>query len=223
MEPDDAPDLPDGHPTAPWHRDRGLVSTAALAVISLCAVFVSVYQAHILGKQQEVMAQQQRIMTESARAQLWPRLSIGLNRSFDRDRSPTQFELVVENEGTGPAIVEEVRMTLDGKPMGGYRDLWRASNYPDTAYAALSNARFTGTVVQAGEDRLVFGLTVNPELMRHFVGWLEDTRAPWTVEVCYRSVFDERFVLTSTLNGDIGEETETVETCPLAGTVAWLE
>lgn len=43
MEPTDAPDQPDRSAAAPWYHDRGLVSTAALAIISLCAVFVSVY------------------------------------------------------------------------------------------------------------------------------------------------------------------------------------
>ena len=137
------------------------------------------------------MAQQQRIMTESARAQLWPRLSLGYDRSYDRDFVPTKFEIAVENVGTGPAIVEEVRMTLNGAPVGTYRDLWRVSGYPDTAYSARSNSQFSNTVVQAGESRTVFGLTVNPELMRHFVGWLRESRAPWTVEVCYRSVTNE--------------------------------
>ncbi len=66
-----------------WPLDQSLVATLALTIISLCALFVSIYQTRVLSQQQEVMAEQQRIMTESAKAQLWPNASFGRYRAYD--------------------------------------------------------------------------------------------------------------------------------------------
>ena len=63
--------------------DYYLISTVSLAVISLCALIVSIYQTNVLSGQQEVMDEQQKIMRsqqelmqKNAQAQLWPRLRV---------------------------------------------------------------------------------------------------------------------------------------------------
>lgn len=68
-----------------WSADQSLIATLALAVISLCALFVSIYQTRVLSMQQEVMAEQQRIMMESAKAQLWPNIEVGYMNSTAGD------------------------------------------------------------------------------------------------------------------------------------------
>ena len=78
----------------------GLAAVIA-ALVGLLALGVSGYTAYIQRQQ--------------VRAQVWPYLSFGFNNL------PT-LEFFVANKGVGPAIVERVHLTVDGK---AYRD-WDA-------------------------------------------------------------------------------------------------
>lgn len=71
-------------------------------VIALCALLIStvaavatVYQTHVIARQFS--------------ATVWPYVS------FDENFAPWQVQLVVRNDGLGPAIIRSVGLTFDGK------------------------------------------------------------------------------------------------------------
>lgn len=64
-------------------------------LISSVAAFATVYQTHVIARQFS--------------ATVWPYVS------FDKNYAPWQVQLVVRNDGLGPAIIRSVKLTFDGK------------------------------------------------------------------------------------------------------------
>jgi hypothetical protein len=79
-------------------RSASRIDAFVAALVAVLALGVSGYTAYLQRQQ--------------VRAQVWPYLSIGFNNS-------PRLELFIANKGVGPAIVERVRLTVDGK---AYRD-----------------------------------------------------------------------------------------------------
>ena len=76
-------------------KSEAFVAIAAI-VISVCALFVSFYEARIMRTQQK--------------ASVWPYVQISQEYNHER------FALNALNRGVGPAMIESVILTLDGKP-----------------------------------------------------------------------------------------------------------
>jgi hypothetical protein len=91
-------------------------SFSALAV-SFLALALSAYQAR-------EMSAQTRLMQSQARAGVWPYLSIGY--SIDDAGENPGYAFEIDNDGVGPARIESVTMTLDGKPVGTWREIFHA-------------------------------------------------------------------------------------------------
>ena len=91
------------------HPDDAVRSRPQLSnITSAVALAVSVF-ALAIG------AWQTRLMQTQARASVWPYLSIGYTYSSDTDENA--FIWRVDNNGVGPARVERVSLSLDGRPM----------------------------------------------------------------------------------------------------------
>lgn len=79
--------------------------TLMAALVSLCALFVSVYQMQVQKKQQY--------------ASVWPHLRpYYLTNLTD---STFEWSLHVANYGVGPAVIKEVIYEMDGKPLESFR------------------------------------------------------------------------------------------------------
>ena len=77
-----------------------VIATLALAA-SAAASVATVVQTHVVGNQLS--------------ASVWPYLS------FDTTISPGRLALRVDNDGLGPALVRNVRLTVDGQPKTAWR------------------------------------------------------------------------------------------------------
>lgn len=71
-------------------------------VVSICSLFIYIYQSKIMSEQQQVAA--------------WPYIEWYTN-------TVGGYKLTVQNKGIGPAIVRDVAMTLDGRPVAGNNEL----------------------------------------------------------------------------------------------------
>jgi hypothetical protein len=85
-------------------RSEWIIAFSAV-LVSILTLFVYIYQA--------------RIMMEQQHASAWPYLEWTLTIS-----PGTEFYLSVQNKGTGPAIVKNTQLMLDGKLIG-HRELVR--------------------------------------------------------------------------------------------------
>ena len=204
-----------------WPLDQSLVATIALTVISLCALFVSIYQTRVLSQQQEVMAEQQRIMTESAKAQLWPNVEIGRNRGYEDGVTISMLDFTIANTGTGPAIIEGATVQYEGKYAKNWEGLFKLMNLPDTVSTLKNDAPISSGVLPTGEFRTILGLSANQPLME-YVGRVVDNES-FTITICYRSVFND-YWLREHKDGPRGfDQLTPVDSCVIADSIAFYD
>ncbi|TDR48477.1 hypothetical protein DFR29_10197 [Tahibacter aquaticus] len=158
-------------PPEPRKRDWASYSALIATLVGLLALCVSAYTA---------MLQQQQV-----RAQVWPRLQLMSSGSLQ--------EVLVMNKGVGPAVIESVRVTVDGVPQRDWKMLEQTLGVTPAEYV---QSTVNGTVISGGEryvmanfpDRLVWE-RIRPklrQLQRRF---------------CYCSTLDECWVVETTQAG----------------------
>lgn len=202
-----------------WKIDHYVASTVALVFISLCALFVSMYQTRVLSQQQEVMSAQQEIMMRNAKAQLWPNLEVGRVSGY-RGNTVEELQFEVKNTGTGPAIVEGVTVSYDGQYAASWWDMWSLADLPDSIPRTISNEIVAGRVIQAGEQFPCLSLNDNQPLMEFLAREIKNQRGP-VITVCYRSVFDEHWLLEREMWGVDYRRARPIEACAIADSIAF--
>jgi hypothetical protein len=113
-------------------RYDALVATG----IGIMALLVSGYTAYVQRQQ--------------VRAQVWPMLALSFNHN------PAEMKLFLDNKGTGPAIVKDVRLTVDGQPVRSWDDL--LSRLPGPGGTDHSYGYISGRVVSAGENVVMLNM-----------------------------------------------------------------
>ncbi|HEU4665622.1 MAG TPA: hypothetical protein VFS55_16450 [Dokdonella sp.] len=135
-------------------------------------------------------AYQTRLMQSQARASVWPYLSIGYTYSSNVDRDA--FIWTVNNNGVGPAKVETVRVTLDGKPMRDWEQVLVALGAADTS-PSMATSSIGGEVIPPNTNRetTVAPIRLNErEVAKRFK--LAEHRLG--MDICYCSVYDECWI-----------------------------
>lgn len=165
-----------------WNLDFQTVIATAVVVISFCALFVSVRQAGIMNKQTEILIQQ-------TKASSWPRLELELDRAFQE--SIVQYKIILDNKGTGPAIIEGVRVTYDGMSVTDWEKVYNLMGLPDTITQVHNNSNISNKVLSANDSLLILDLSINPPLMQ----WVFAHGDKLTFEICYKSVFDDYWIV----------------------------
>ncbi len=174
-----------------------------VGLISLCALFVSLYQARI-------MRQQNSVQMEALKAQLWPRLAIGIDRNYSRGIQ-TDYDILVINKGSGPAIINQVMVTHDGVEATDWWDVFDKSAMPDSIGRNINTAQLAGNVLRPGESIRILGLSDNTPLMHAYAPLSVDT----DVSICYASVFGDVWQLSREgLQSDEPSTTEKIDDCP---------
>lgn len=154
-----------------WNADK-IVSISAI-LISLATMSIYLYQTHLIKKQQS--------------ASVMPYLRMGY--SYDEDR----FEVLLYNEGLGPAFIEEVNVYEANKKFPKIDiPTYFQTEYlkKDTIYLAFANVG-EGMLFAAGKNITMISLKKNIEdtekLKQIFLnGKLE-------MEVIYTSIYGEKW------------------------------
>lgn len=207
--------------------DYYLISTVSLAIISLCALLVSIYQTNVLSGQQEVMNEQQKIMRSqqdlmqrNAKAQLWPRLRVGLDQSYDGAELKS-LEFKLSNDGTGPALIEYIAIGYNGNYATSWFNLWSAANIPDSIPRAITNQLINNRVIQAGERYVFLSLNDNPALMETVLSDIRDGKG-LEMTLCYKSVFDEHWIIDGKIDDLVFTVPVQVDSCTTKGKPLFL-
>jgi len=150
-------------------------SFAALAVSAL-ALALGVYQT--------------RLMQTQARASVWPYVVLGYNVN---DAGPQAgFELHVENNGVGPAIVRSVHVAIDGKPVQHWKDVF-AQIMPagSSATGLLSGLHAVVIPPSTNRETAISAFRINdPEKAK----LIEAAFNRLTIDICYCSIYDDCWV-----------------------------
>ena len=152
-----------------------IVSMSAV-LISVCAFSVSYYQTQFLKKQTEIMQEQMH-------ASVWPRLFITKNIGNN------SLELIVQNDGVGPAIVKSVEFCVDGIPCNDWTDvLSKLIKVKDSLVMERSfiNNR---TIPQGNQIRMI--RITNKEHIKLIL----DNYNRISLEICYSSIYKKHWKL----------------------------
>lgn len=160
--------------------------------VSMAALFVSMYQSAIMREQTELLIQQ-------TKAQAWPHLDLELYRGFswitEEGRTIDEFKITVQNKGTGPAIIEGLKISYNDTLVQNWEALFALMGVPDSIPLVLNNTRLHNRVIASNEEIRLIDFARNTELRK----WVFKHSDKLNVQVCYRSVFDEYW--TSERNG----------------------
>jgi hypothetical protein len=159
---------PESPKPPPGRRDVDLITSIVAIVIGVFAVGTSLYTA--------------LIMREQLRAQVWPAVEIASSDT-------SGFKVLVINNGVGPAIVKRVRISVAGKPMHNWSEIFsHFGEDPEVRFfSTISN-----TIIPANsriEALIVSDATIAKRLVPHL--------ATLDKRLCYCSVLNECWQIES--------------------------
>jgi hypothetical protein len=174
-------------------------SFSALAV-SFLALALSAYQAR-------EMSAQTRLMQSQARAGVWPYLSIGY--SIDDAGQTPGYAFEIDNDGVGPARIESVTMTLDGKPVGTWREIFRV--FFGDAPVSATYSKIYGKVLppNTNRDTTIEALRLS-DIGQARAFYAAQDRLEMTI--CYCSVYDDCWIARRS-----DPDVQRVERCEASG------
>ena len=150
------------------------LGTLLALVISVSALFVSIYEANLMKAQQKAM--------------VWPHLVV------DKMYNSDGFSFIARNNGIGPALVKSIEYRYDGEPKRNYSELMKAIN-PNFSldYGVIKIGVLHNTVMKAGEERLLFNMPWTDET-RELSKYMNNV----IVKVNYCSVLEDCWIFDST-------------------------
>jgi hypothetical protein len=162
-------------------RITELGSIVALAT-SFLALSLSAYQARLMNEQT-------RLMQSQSRASAWPYIAIGYRLSEEGENRGYTWQ--IGNDGVGPARIESVTMTLDGKPVRSWREIFRAL-YGDAEVTATFSQVY-GRVLPPSTNRETtidaLHLTDMAQARAFFAA-----QDRFDMTICYCSVYDDCWI-----------------------------
>ena len=151
-------------------------------ITSALALAVSVF-ALALG------AWQTRLMQSQARASVWPHLEIGYTYNSNADENG--FLWRIDNNGVGPARIETVALSLDGKPMTNWREVLRALGFKGEM--RVSTTSLAGEVIPPSLNRETAIDTIRIN-QRDAASLFKEAVPRFKMDICYCSVYDDCWI-----------------------------
>jgi len=190
------------HGSHSGHRWFDIVASVCAMVVSLASLYLAIHHGHVM---QEMAEANSRMVTATS----WPRVSYSTSNVDDKGL-PTMLRFSLTNKGIGPALIQGMEVSYDGKPMKSAGDLLKACCSTSSGSSEMSWRLSTanGEILRPGEEKNFLHL---PK-MADAAQWVRVNELPGkvSVKVCYCSVFDECWVTqSSTIN-----RAERVQACP---------
>jgi hypothetical protein len=145
-------------------------------VIALVAVLISTIAA-------VATVYQSRIIADQYSATVWPYLSVTYTLRPDR------MDLVLRNDGLGPALIRSAQLRYNDRPVGSWNDFLHIteSAIPKHVHGAMSMTAAdvnSSSIVRSGDTLLL--LTLHATGGAHF--HVQALRRSMSVQVCYCSL-----------------------------------
>lgn len=171
----------------PWYREPETFIALAALVVSLSAVAVGIYEASL--------------QRAHDRAEVWPHVEVG---TFT---TPTDATVYLENTGVGPAVINSIIVTVDGKPRRNWEEVVTAL-FGDAAPARFGHETVRDHSLRAGDKVVLLDLSTGS-----VTGFWDQIKRVG-VTVCYASVFGERWELAGPKLGGGKIDWTPVTQCP---------
>lgn len=153
----------------PKRRDFDRMASVFAVTLSLAAIFVSVLEVATVRDQQ--------------RAAVWPYIQVSSSYT------DAGFALNLVNKGVGPALMEDVSITLDGKRIDNLDAMIAETLGPDDAfsYDVYKTSNPQGGVVAKGEAIELFSVPWDPRTQKLMTLWSDRV----DVTACYCSISED--------------------------------
>lgn len=190
---------------------HGILDRALELAVAIAALITSVVSIWLSLSQGDDMA-------HLVQAQSWPYLEY--ESSNTGDHGP-EIDIMIRNEGVGPAKVKSFAISYDGKPARGWAPLIKScclpdgvpqdqpADFPKLTDGKMISSRLLGRVLRASDSVNLMHL---PKTDANAALWnkLDEARFKFDMHICYCSVFDECWIsdLRST-------EQHPVKVCPV--------
>lgn len=170
-------------PKFKFFRDSQNIIAVGVTIISLCALIVSVIQTSILREEQE-------LIREYSRASVWPRLTLSFAKGHnEHDNSVNKLALELSNDGVGPAIITDVKVTYNDTVANNWWHLFKIQKTPDSIPRFINNRSFNKEIIKIGETLEIMNLDHNILLGNVFLTRLEGLH----IEIYYESIYGEKW------------------------------
>src|ERR1041384_1757014 len=156
----------------PWYREPETFLAVGALIVGVTAVVVGVYEAWL--------------QRAHDRAEVWPRLEVS---TWTADSGAT---IRLDNTGLGPALVNYISVTVDGRPKSDWRSVL-ATLYGDSLPAFGQSTVFQ-RALRPGAEQTMIHLSART-VPQNFWDWVHRV----TVRVCYASVFGDSWVVRGAL------------------------
>ena len=147
--------------------------TIAALVISVIALFVTLYEASLMKTQSKAM--------------VWPYFTISENYG------PNGFSFIAKNDGTGPAIVQSVEVKYRDDYVRDFNQLLNQIKPNRTiGYDVIRMSHINNEVFKAGEEVVVFNMPWNDETRQ-----MHKEMQFVTIKVQYASILGDKWLFDS--------------------------
>ena len=174
-------------------------------MISILTMLITLYQTSIMNKQTQIQLTQ-------TKANAWPCLQIGKTELGNIEcNCIDKYYFSVYNKGTGTAIITGVRLQYKSKAITQWDKLKEIAHIPDSIQWSRTISPISSTVLSANEGRKIISFNGNIELIK----WFIQNQDLFSLEIYYKSVFDEIFYVKKTLNNTLCSLPVKVKSCPI--------
>lgn len=183
------------------HRWFDVVASVCAMVVSVASLYLAIHHGHVMQQMAEANA---RMVTATS----WPSISYSTSNA-DESGQGSRLRFSLTNKGIGPARIEGMEVSYDGKPVKSLHDLLKTCcSNGGAAHLAWRLSTANGEILRPGEEKdflHIFKTANEAEWAR-----LSELPGKVSVKVCYCSVFDECWVTQST----VGQKAARVQACP---------
>lgn len=172
-----APDSDDRNHTSGTGRRRSLpnLSSVVALAVSVFALLIGAYQTQLMQTQ--------------AHASVWPYLAMGYTYSNDIDRDA--YIWTIDNNGVGPAKVEYVTLSLDGKPIRRWDEVLSAFGVEKRPSMATTELKGVVIVPNTNRETTIQAIKIHSaEVATKF----KQATERFAMDICYCSVYDDCWI-----------------------------
>lgn len=159
----------DAEPAAKPGRRWDAFAAVIASLVGLLALAIAAYTAYVQRTQ--------------LRAQAWPHLRL--------EYSSVDVSFSARNEGSGPARIAAVRVTLNGAPVKTWQDIKKTTGLTELTYVMST---FSFGVLLSGSVFTIAKAADSAQSRAAFAELFPDGKHALSITVCYCSILDECWV-----------------------------
>ena len=127
-----------------FKADPNLLIAIGVLLANFVAIYIYMDQARIMQKQTDLLLIQ-------AKGGAWPNLSLQM-KLVGQNEWISNYEILIPNRGTGPAIVDQTMISYKGKAVTNWVSLFNEMNLPDSLMYNYSYYNIYDKVIRQDED-----------------------------------------------------------------------